>query len=144
MKPKINDTPSLKELIAAPPDNKGLIPRPKKILHLKYIYRIYFLEDFFKRIWFDCRSCGQCILSTTGFVCPMRCPKKQRNGICGGSKYSMCEVDNTKKCVWEEIYEGARDLGRIKLLERFQKPIDWQIYNTSSFINMFDRRIGVE
>ena len=140
LKPKIKKLNKIK-LEAPPRHSKTLILQPKKILHFKYIYRGYFLEDFFKRIWFDCRSCGQCILSTTGFVCPMRCPKKMRNGICGGSKRGMCEVDTTKRCVWDEIYEGARDLDRIELLERFQKPIDWQIFNTSSFINMFDRRI---
>ncbi|MGM0365074.1 MAG: methylenetetrahydrofolate reductase C-terminal domain-containing protein [Actinomycetota bacterium] len=92
-------------------------------------------------MWFDCRSCGQCILSTTGFVCPMRCPKKLRNGICGGSSKGTCEVDRTKRCVWEEIYEGSKSLDRIRLLDKFQKPVDSRLHNTSSFVNMFDRRI---
>lgn len=71
----------------------------------------------------------------------MRCPKRLRNGICGGSKQGMCEVDNTKICVWEEIYNGVKSLDRVNLLEKFQKPVDYQLQNTSSFVNMFDRRI---
>ncbi|MBF6309362.1 methylenetetrahydrofolate reductase C-terminal domain-containing protein, partial [Nocardia farcinica] len=33
---------------------------------------------------FNCQMCGQCILHSTGMTCPMTCPKKLRNGPCGG------------------------------------------------------------
>jgi hypothetical protein len=42
------------------------------------------LERQVKGLLFDCRMCGQCILSSTGMACPMNCPKNLRNGPCGG------------------------------------------------------------
>ena len=42
---------------------------------------------------FGCRMCGQCALPTTGYACPMTCPKQLRNGPCGGvSPDGSCEV----------------------------------------------------
>ncbi|MCL5069460.1 MAG: methylenetetrahydrofolate reductase C-terminal domain-containing protein [Actinobacteria bacterium] len=117
-------------------------PKPRKTFHLRGIYKpLYFFEELFKRSVFDCRSCGQCILSTTGFVCPMRCPKTLRNGPCGGSKDGMCEVNNTKKCVWNEIFEGADSLNRADMLYKFQPPIDNQLHDTSAVVNWLDNRI---
>ncbi|MCL5071346.1 MAG: methylenetetrahydrofolate reductase C-terminal domain-containing protein [Actinobacteria bacterium] len=117
-------------------------PKPRKAFHLRGIYKpLYFFEELFKRAIFDCRSCGQCILSTTGFVCPMRCPKTLRNGACGGSKDGMCEVNNTKKCVWNEIYEGGHSLNREDMLYKFQPPIDHLLQDTSAVVNWLDHRI---
>ena len=31
-------------------------------------------EAWSKKLLFDCRMCGQCILHTTGMTCPMSCP----------------------------------------------------------------------
>jgi hypothetical protein len=42
------------------------------------------VERAVKGFLFDCRMCGQCILSSTGMSCPMNCPKNLRNGPCGG------------------------------------------------------------
>jgi len=117
-------------------------PKPRKGYHLRGIYKpLYFFEELLKRTLFDCRSCGQCILSTTGFVCPMRCPKTLRNGPCGGSSDGMCEVDNLKKCVWNEIFEGAANLKREDLLDKFQPPMDHQLQDTSAIVNWVDNRI---
>jgi hypothetical protein len=41
------------------------------------------LERGVKGALFDCRMCGQCVLSATGMSCPMNCPKQLRNGPCG-------------------------------------------------------------
>lgn len=121
---------------------KQFKPRPKPFLHLRCIYRVlFFLEEKLKELIFDCRSCGQCILSTTGFVCPMRCPKELRNGPCGGSQEGKCEVDSSKKCVWNEIYEGAEALNRLNLLYQFQIPTDKQLKETSAVVNYADNRI---
>ena len=118
-------------------------PRPKKAFHLRGIYKpLFFLEDLLKRALFDCRSCGQCILSTTGFVCPMRCPKTLRNGPCGGSKDGMCEVDNSKKCVLNDIFEGRDGLNREEMLYEFQPPTDNQLQDTSAIVNKTDNRIA--
>lgn len=45
---------------------------------------IVFVEKRVKGFLFDCRMCGQCVLSQTGMSCPMNCPKTLRNGPCGG------------------------------------------------------------
>ena len=42
------------------------------------------VEKAVKGLLFDCRMCGQCVLSSTGMSCPMNCPKTLRNGPCGG------------------------------------------------------------
>jgi len=42
------------------------------------------IEHAVKGLLFDCRMCGQCVLSATGMSCPMNCPKQLRNGPCGG------------------------------------------------------------
>ena len=42
------------------------------------------LERAAKGLMFDCRECGQCVLSATGMACPMNCAKEMRNGPCGG------------------------------------------------------------
>jgi hypothetical protein len=33
------------------------------------------VEKVVKGFLFDCRMCGQCVLSSTGMSCPMNCPK---------------------------------------------------------------------
>ena len=51
-------------------------------------------EDVIKVPVFRCQRCGECILSHTGFVCSQRCPKRLRNGPCGGTgEGGTCEVD---------------------------------------------------
>jgi hypothetical protein len=117
-------------------------PKPRKFWHARGIYKtLYFFEELLKRAMFDCRSCGQCILSTTGFVCPMRCPKTLRNGPCGGAFDGNCEVDNKKRCVWVEIYDNAADLDRAEMLKKFQPPIDHRLEETSAVVNWLDGRI---
>ena len=48
------------------------------------------VEGMVKGLLFDCRMCGQCILSSTGMSCPMNCPKTLRNGPCGGVRPGGC------------------------------------------------------
>ncbi|MCC7015572.1 MAG: methylenetetrahydrofolate reductase C-terminal domain-containing protein, partial [Rhodospirillales bacterium] len=66
------------------------------------------VERAIKGFMFDCRMCGQCLLSRTGMSCPMNCPKGLRNGPCGGVRADgACEVDPRMRCVWVEGYEGS-------------------------------------
>ena len=66
------------------------------------------VERTVKGFLFDCRMCGQCVLSSTGMSCPMNCPKELRNGPCGGVRANgHCEVDPQMKCVWVEAIEGS-------------------------------------
>ena len=66
------------------------------------------VERLVKGLLFDCRMCGQCVLSSTGMSCPMNCPKELRNGPCGGVRPDgRCEVDPHMRCVWVEAIAGA-------------------------------------
>ena len=67
------------------------------------------VEKAVKGLLFDCRMCGQCVLSSTGMSCPMNCPKSLRNGPCGGVRANgNCEVKPDMRCVWVEAYRGSR------------------------------------
>lgn len=103
---------------------------------------VFFGERIFKEIVFDCQSCGQCVLSHTGFICPMRCPKQLRNGQCGGSENGRCEVDRDKLCVWFEIWESLNELKRTEDLKGYEGPVDWRLYGTSAWENLAEARIS--
>jgi hypothetical protein len=100
------------------------------------------IEKPLKEAIWDCRMCGQCILHSTGLSCPMRCPKNLRNGPCGGVRANgNCEVYAEKRCVWVEAWEGSRRLPAFKdHIEHLQKPVDWQLQGSSSWINLINGR----
>jgi hypothetical protein len=100
--------------------------------------KVFFVVERKGKEWlFDCQSCGNCVLSHTGFICPMRCPKGQRNGPCGGAMDGMCEVNTSKRCVWDEIWESTVKLDRVGLLtSNYELPLDWRLYGTSAWENM--------
>ena len=67
-----------------------------------------FFEDVVKVPLFRCQHCGECILSSTGFVCSQRCPKRLRNGPCGGTmEGGYCEVYPDRRCIWHLIYKRS-------------------------------------
>jgi methylenetetrahydrofolate reductase (NADPH) len=74
---------------------------------------------------FGCRMCGNCLLQETAFVCAMECPKGVRNGPCGGSTQSHCYVDETRPCIWYQIYDRAFRMGRQEMLLEVLPPLDW-------------------
>lgn len=98
-------------------------------------------ERHFKLIFFRCSMCGQCILSYTGFVCPMRCPKQLRNGPCGGTTGDRCEVGDGRVCVWHLIYRRNRRLNRLALMNLVQPPVDWSLWQTSAWFNLLTGKI---
>ena len=96
------------------------------------------VERAVKGVLFDCKMCGQCILSSSGMSCPMNCPKTLRNGPCGGVRPGgMCEVKPRMRCVWVEAWEGAgrmRDgLARIRVV---QPPVDRSLEGSSSWLRV--------
>ena len=103
------------------------------------------MEKISKEVLFDCRMCGQCILHSTGLTCPMRCPKNLRNGPCGGVRPNgNCEVYPDKPCVWvQAVQRSARLPVWRDHIHRFQPPVDWQLQDTSSWINLFTGRDAV-
>jgi methylenetetrahydrofolate reductase (NADPH) len=83
------------------------------------------VERVVKGPLFGCRMCGNCLLQETAFICPMECPKGERNGPCGGSTSEYCYVDKTRPCVWYKIYERAFKMGREEMLLEVLPPLDW-------------------
>jgi methylenetetrahydrofolate reductase (NADPH) len=83
------------------------------------------IERAVKGPLFGCRMCGNCLLQETAFICSMECPKGVRNGPCGGSTEAHCYVDETRPCIWYQIYDRAFKLGRQELLLEVLPPLDW-------------------
>ncbi|MDO9071350.1 MAG: methylenetetrahydrofolate reductase C-terminal domain-containing protein [Deltaproteobacteria bacterium] len=78
-----------------------------------------------------CQGCGDCLLGTTGGLCPVtRCAKGLLNGPCGGSQGGKCEVSMTLKCdvpcVWALIYDRLSELGELDRLTAYCGPKDWR------------------
>lgn len=98
------------------------------------------VERLSKEWLFDCRMCGQCILSSTGMSCPMNCPKSMRNGPCGGvMQNGHCEVKPDMRCVWVEAWEGSRKMQRCDLIEVVQAPVDHRLKGASSWLREASR-----
>ena len=90
---------------------------------------------------FGCRMCGQCTLPSTGYACPMTCPKQLRNGPCGGvGADGCCEVYPEMRCVWLEAFERAESQGRPGDLLRLQLPVDHRLWGQSSWIRYWQGR----
>lgn len=99
-------------------------------------------EDVVKVPVFRCQRCGECILSHTAFICSQRCPKRLRNGPCGGTgEGGRCEVYPERRCIWFRIYHRARFLQRLSLLSRIERIHNWRLEKTSAWLNVFSKRI---
>lgn len=60
-----------------------------------------------------CRMCGDCVLGSTGGICPItQCAKSLVNGPCGGQKNGKCEVNPENDCAWIRIYQRLVELGQ--------------------------------
>ncbi|UCF99159.1 MAG: methylenetetrahydrofolate reductase C-terminal domain-containing protein [Spirochaetaceae bacterium] len=68
-----------------------------------------------------CGECGNCMLETTGGICPVTtCEKSLLNGPCGGSSEGKCEIHSEKDCGWYLIYERLKTLERTQNLMKIQ------------------------
>jgi hypothetical protein len=96
------------------------------------------LERVVKGALFDCRMCGQCVLSSTGMSCPMNCPKTLRNGPCGGVRDNgNCEVKPDMKCVWVAAYEGSlRIPAGVAAMSQVQIAVDQRLQGRSSWLRV--------
>ena len=83
-------------------------------------------HGFFER----CAMCGECVLNSTGGICPVtRCAKGLLNGPCGGSDKGKCEVDKNKDCGWVLIYKRMKDLNRLGDLKKVKPAKDYSKVN---------------
>ncbi|MBI4300989.1 MAG: methylenetetrahydrofolate reductase C-terminal domain-containing protein [Chloroflexi bacterium] len=72
-----------------------------------------------------CLLCGECILASTGGLCPVTlCPKELLNGPCGGYNHGMCEVNPDRECAWVSIYHRLQRIGQLDRLHLIQSPKD--------------------
>ena len=73
-----------------------------------------------------CKECGDCVLDSTGGICPLTaCSKYLLNGACGGTtKEGKCEVDQEMECGWKLIHERLEKLGRLDKLRQVYEPKD--------------------
>jgi len=70
-----------------------------------------------------CAACGNCLLASTGGICPIaRCAKSLLNGPCGGSQHGKCEIDPEKDCAWDLIIRRLGKLGKLSALEEIRPP----------------------
>ena len=78
-------------------------------------------------VWTErCQGCGQCILATTGGICPVsRCAKRILNGPCGGSTSGNCEINKDLACGWQLIIDRLKALGRLDDYEEIAPIKDW-------------------
>ncbi|MFO1150917.1 MAG: methylenetetrahydrofolate reductase C-terminal domain-containing protein [Alsobacter sp.] len=101
------------------------------------------LEKAIKGALFDCRMCGQCILSSTGMSCPMNCPKSLRNGPCGGVRANgNCEVYPDMPCVWVKAWEGSRAMIKGDRIAEVQPPVDHRRKGESSWLGVVREKAG--
>jgi hypothetical protein len=94
------------------------------------------IERRVKGLLFDSQMCGSCTLGSTGMTCPMNCPKKMRNGPCGGVRQNgMCEIKPDMPCVWLDAYAGSLQIDNgVRILE-IQQAVDHRLAGTSSWLH---------
>lgn len=99
-------------------------------------------EDPIKKLLLSCRKCGDCGIHHLAFLCPeSQCPKRIRNGACGGSKDGMCEVHPDSECVWVRTYRRWASISQAEKMTRgCVPPRIWQLDRTSSWLNFHLRR----
>jgi len=95
------------------------------------------IEQVTKGFLLDSQSCGQCIVGFTGLSCPMNCPKKMRNGPCGGVRADGgCEVKPEMTCVWVLAWDGNKRLKQDDLpIQQVQPPVDHRLIGHSAWLH---------
>jgi hypothetical protein len=116
-----------------------ILQRPKLAHSLDRLLRP--VEIAVKKPIFGCTMCGQCVLHSTGMVCPMNCPKDLRNGPCGGVRSDgTCEVDPEMTCVWFTAFNRSQKLLWPEEMHDLRPPVDWSLKGSSSWANAITGR----
>ena len=104
------------------------------------------VERLVKGMLFDCKMCGECMLSSSGMSCPMNCPKTLRNGPCGGVRPDGgCEVKPEMQCVWVAAWQGAQQMrAGSAAIKTIQIAVDSRHIGKSSWLRIARQRNGVE
>ncbi|MGI9487084.1 MAG: methylenetetrahydrofolate reductase C-terminal domain-containing protein [Geminicoccaceae bacterium] len=113
----------------------ALDPIFEKIGYARVERPVAVIEKTVKTVLFDCKMCGQCVLSSTGMSCPMNCPKELRNGPCGGVRPGgFCEVKPEMRCVWCEAWDGATRMQNGDQIAEVLPPVDRSLKGSSSWL----------
>jgi len=68
-------------------------------------------------------------------ACPMNCPKRHRNGPCGGvAADGSCEIDPGMRCVWLEALDGSKRLADATKFAQIQAPADENLTGSSAWV----------
>ena len=119
----------------------ALAPAMRRVGFARLERPVAAVERAVKGALFDCRMCGQCVLSSTGMSCPMNCPKNLRNGPCGGVRSDGgCEVYPQMPCVWVQAWEGAARMRDGGGMNRVQPAIDHRLKGASSWLRVASER----
>ena len=104
------------------------------------------VEKMTKGVLLDSQNCGQCIVGFTGMSCPMNCPKKLRNGPCGGVRADgSCEVRPEMKCVWVLAWEGNKRFRENGYpIQTVQPAVDNRLVGKSAWLRAVRLRAGVD
>ena len=113
-----------------------LNPLLRRIGHDRLDRPFVAVEKVTKGLLFDSQSCGQCIVGFTGLSCPMNCPKRLRNGPCGGVRANgRCEVKPDMPCVWVLAWEGNKHLREDDYpIQVVQPAVDNRLLGTSAWL----------
>lgn len=116
----------------------ALHPLARRIGYERLERPVAVVEKGVKGLLFDCRMCGQCVLSSTGMSCPMNCPKNIRNGPCGGVRADgHCEVKPEMRCVWVEAFAGSRRMAEgAEKIQVVQWAVDRRLQGRSSWLKV--------
>ena len=88
-----------------------------------------------------CRMCGDCVLGSTGGICPVtQCAKSLVNGPCGGQKNGKCEANAENDCAWIKIYNRLVALGQEDKLGMTRRDKDYSSVSYPRHINLREKR----
>lgn len=119
-------------------------PLLRKVGYARLDRPVLAVEKLAKNFLLDSQSCGQCIVFYTGLSCPMNCPKKMRNGPCGGVRADgKCEVDPLMTCVWVQAWEGNKRMGHNPPpIQVVQPPLDHRRIGHSAWLHELQIKKG--
>ncbi len=74
-----------------------------------------------------CSLCANCVLDSTGGICPVTlCSKGLLNGPCGGMNKGKCELDKERDCAWVLIYRELEKRNQLDKMRQNRPPRDFQ------------------
>jgi len=74
-----------------------------------------------------CSLCANCVLDSTGGICPVTlCPKGLLNGPCGGMDKGKCELDKERDCAWVLIYRELEKTDQLDKMRQSRPPRDFK------------------